>query len=121
MKRSQDEDGLLFYSSGEDKIFRDKDAKGVLSYLLKSVRYKSDDPYYSMVEAVEFGLPRKARYQLVDGDYAINEYAGSKGYYFDNKSGMWVAFDDSSNQCFVEDFQDENQALSWLNGDVELV
>ena len=60
MKRSQDEDGLLFYSSGEDKIFRDKDAKGVLSYLL-------------------------------------------------------------SNECFVEDFQDDNQALSWLNGDVELV
>lgn len=121
MKRSQDGDGLLFYIPGEDKLFRGEDAKGVLSYLLKSVRYKPDAPYYSMVEAVEFGLPRKPRYQLVDGDYAINEYAGTKGYFFDNESGMWVAFDDSSNECFVEDFQNEDQAVSWLNGDFELM
>lgn len=119
MKQLQD-DGLLKYSPDEDGIFREKAAQGVLSYLLTDVRYKPDDPYYSMIEAVEFGLPKKPRYQLQDGDYAINEYSGTIGYYFDNKSGKWVAFDNSSNDCFVEDFDTESKAIAWLKGQFEL-
>ena len=120
MKVSQD-DGILKYSPDEDRIFRGEAAKGVLSYLLKDVRYKPNDPYYSMIEAVEFGLPKKPRYQIQDGDYAINEYPESKGYFFDNKYGKWVAFDNSSNECFVEEFLDEDQAMSWLKGKIEVV
>lgn len=119
MKQSQDE-GVLNYCPDEDGVFREDAAKGVLAYLLKDVRYKPDDPYYSMIEAVEFGLPKKPRYQLQDGDYAINEYSETKGYFFDNKSGKWVAFDNSSNSCFVEDFETESRALGWLKGEFEL-
>lgn len=119
MKQSQDE-GILRHSPDEDGIFRDESAQWVLSYLLKDVRYRPDDPYYSMIEAVEFGLPKKPRYQLQDGDYAINEYPGTKGYFFDDKSGKWVAFDNSSNNCFVEDFNTELEAIGWLKGDFEL-
>lgn len=118
---SQDFMGILKYSPDEDKIFRGEDAKGVLDYLLKDVRYKPDDPYYSMIEAIEFGLPKKPRYQIQDGDYAINEYPESKGYFFDNKSGKWIAFDNSSNECFVEEFMDEGRAISWLKGEIEVV
>lgn len=120
MKQSQDDDGTLKYSTDADGIFREESAKGVLSYLLKDVRYKPDDPYYSMIEAVEFGLPKKPRYQLRDGDYAINEYPETKGYFFDNKSNKWVAFDNSSNSCFVEDFDTESEAIGWLKGEFEL-
>lgn len=118
---SQDFMGILKYSPDEDKIFRGEDAKGVLAYLLKDVRYKPDDPYYSMIEAIEFGLPRKPRYQIQDGDYVINEYPESQGYFFDNKSGKWIAFDNSSNECFVEEFMDEGRAISWLKGEIEVV
>lgn len=120
MKVSQD-DGVLKYSPDEDGIFREENAKGVLSYLLKDVRYRPDDPYYSMIEAVEFGLPKKPRYQLRDGDYAINEYPGAKGYFFDEKSHRWVAFDNSSYDCFVEDCNTEAEAIGWLKRELELV
>lgn len=121
MRKSQDDDGILKYSPSEDGIFRGEEAKGVLSYLLEDVRYRPDDPYYSLIEAVEFGLPQKPRYQLRDGDYAINEYPETKGYFFDEKSGKWVAFDNSSNDCFVEEFNSEGEAIGWLKGYFELV
>lgn len=120
MKQSQD-DGVLKYSANKDGIFRGEDAKGVLAYLLKDVRYKPDEPYYSMIEAVEFGLPKKPRYQLRDGDYAINEYPDSKGYFFDEKCSRWVAFDNSSNDCFVENFKNESEAIRWLEGELETI
>lgn len=119
MKQSQDE-GVLNYSPDEDGVFRGDAAKGVLAYLLKDVRYRPDDPYYSMIEAVEFGLPKKPRYQLKDGDYAINEYSETKGYFFDEKSCRWIAFDNSSNDCFVEEFKTELESIGWLKGEFEL-
>lgn len=118
MKQSQD-DGVLKYSPDEDGIFRAEAARGVLSYLLRAVRYRPDDPYCSLIEAVEFGLPQKPRYQLRDGDYAINEYPETKGYFFDDKSGKHVAFDNSSNECFVEEFDTESEAIGWLKGEFE--
>lgn len=120
MKKSQN-DGILKYSPNEDGIFRGEDAKGVLAYLLKDVRYRPDDPYYSLIEAVEFGLPKKPRYQLRDGDYAINEYPEAKGYFFDGKSNQWVAFDNSTYDCFVEDCNTESEAIGWLKGELELI
>lgn len=57
MKQLQD-DGVLEYAPDEDGIFRAEAARGVLSYLLRDVRYRPDDPYYSLLEAVEFGLPQ---------------------------------------------------------------
>lgn len=121
MKISQDGDGLLKFSPCEDGIFRGADAKGVLSYLLKDVRFRPDAPYYSLLEAVEFGLPRKPRYQIQDGDYTINEYPGTKGYFYDEKYDRWVAFDNSTNDCFVEEFDTESDAIDWLKGIFELV
>ena len=41
MKQSQD-DGVLKYSPDEDGIFRAEAARGVLSYLLRDVRYRPD-------------------------------------------------------------------------------
>lgn len=73
MKQLQD-DGVLEYAPDEDGIFRAEAARGVLSYLLRDVRYRPDDPYYSLLEAVEFGLPQKPRYQLQDGDCARDNH-----------------------------------------------
>ncbi|WP_236092977.1 hypothetical protein [Bacteroides thetaiotaomicron] len=119
MKQLQD-DGVLEYAPDEDGIFREAAAQGVLSYLLKDVRYRPDNPYYSMIDAVEFGLPKKPRYQLQDGDYAINEYPETKGYFFDSKAGKWVAFDNSTNDCFVEEFDKESEAIKWVKGEFEI-
>lgn len=121
MTKNQNDDGILKYSPNEDGIFKGEDAKGVLAYLLKDVRYKPDDPFYSLIEAVEFGLPRKPRYQLRDGDYAINEYPEAKGYFFDEKSSQWVAFDNSTDDCFVEDFNTKPEAIGWLKGELEVI
>lgn len=120
MKQSQDYDDILKYSPGKDGIFRGEAAKGVLSYLLKDVSYRPDDPYYSLLEAVESGLPQKTRYQLQDGDYAVNEYPKTKGYYFDDKAGKYVAFDNSSNECFVKVFDNDLEAIGWLKGKFEI-
>ncbi|KAA3994690.1 hypothetical protein K0F82_12670 [Bacteroides ovatus] len=119
MKQLQD-DGVLEYAPDEDGIFRAEAARGVLSYLLRDVRYRPDDPYYSLLEAVEFGLPQKPRYQLQDGDCAINEYPETKGCFFDDKSGKYVAFDNSSNECFVEEFDTESEAVGWLKGEISI-
>ncbi|MDR1202684.1 MAG: hypothetical protein LBL58_13810, partial [Tannerellaceae bacterium] len=42
------------YSPDSDGFYKNEDAKGVLSYLLTGVRYKPDDPNFSMRNAVEF-------------------------------------------------------------------
>lgn len=88
MEQSQDHDGMQKYSPNKDKIFRKEAAKGVLSYLIRN-----------------------------DGNYTANEYSKTKGYYFDDKSGKYVAFDNSTNECFVEEFNTESRAIGWLNGE----
>ena len=52
MKQSQD-DGVLKYYPDEDGIFRAEAARGVLSYLLRDVRYRPDDPYLSLIHISE--------------------------------------------------------------------
>ena len=32
-------------------------------------------------------------------------------------SGVWVAFDNRGNECFVEEFKSEEIALSWINNE----
>ena len=119
---SQDaRDGALKFSPDKDRIFRGDQAEGVLKYLLTDVRYKPDDPYFSFRDAVDFGMPKKPRYQLVDGDYAINEYPNTKGYYLDEKVNKWIAFDNSSNDCFVEEFESEAVAFDWICGNFDVV
>lgn len=75
------------YSPDSDGIYRGKSAEGVLSCLLKS------------------------------GNYATGKYAGTKGYFFDRKAEKWVAFDNSANECFVEEFNSETEAEEWLGED----
>jgi len=116
--KSQDDVEISFISS-EDGIYRGENAAGVFTYLNTDVRYRPDDPYFSLNDAIEFGLPRKPRYQIVEGDVACNEFAGTKGYYFNKLSSKWIAFDNSSNECFVEEFKTENSAYDWLNGTFE--
>jgi hypothetical protein len=114
---SQDIVGLK-YSPDTDGFFRNEEAKGVLGYLLTDVRYKPDDPDFSMLDAIEFGFPTKPRYLLRDGDHAINEYPKTKGYYPDKD--RWVAFDNTTGNCWVEEFESEELALSWLNGELDI-
>lgn len=43
-------------------------------------------------------------------------HSGARGWYFDTSSGHFVAFDNSTNDCFVEDFKFRWNAESWLKG-----
>jgi hypothetical protein len=114
---SQDTAGFKF-SPDTDGFFKNDDAEGVLEYLLTEVRYKPDDPNFSMRDAVEFGFPTKPRFMLRDGDYAINDYSKTMGYYLDKNK--WVAFDNSTGDCWVEEFESEELALSWLKGELDI-
>lgn len=40
------------------------------------------------------------------------------GYFFDGR--VWVAFDNKSNECWVEDFEDEETAICWLHNLFEI-
>ena len=75
------------YSPDKDGIYRGKNAEGVLSCLLKN------------------------------GDYSIYGYGGTKGCFFDREAEKWVAFDNSTNDCWVEEFNSEAEAAEWLGED----
>lgn len=107
------------YHPEADGLYRDDNAKGVLDYLLTRVRYRPDDPTFSLSDAVEFGLPHKSRYQVKDGDDVCNLYEGTKGYFMDEEAGRYVAFDNSDNECFVEEFDSPSAAENWLQGNTD--
>ncbi|WP_163318778.1 hypothetical protein [Dysgonomonas sp. 520] len=102
-------------------------AREVLKYLLAEVCYKPDTEwdlgeegrtvYRTLEYYLEHGYPRKPRYQLADGDYAVNEYGLCDGHYKDKN--MFIAFDNTSGNCNVEEFEFEEDALKWLNNDYE--
>ena len=46
-----------------------------------------------------------------DGRYPLNE--GDMGYY-KNADGIWTAWDNSTADCWVEDFKTRKEAIEWL-------
>lgn len=46
-----------------------------------------------------------------DGRYPLNE--GDMGYY-KNADGIWTAWDNSTGDCWVEDFKTRKEAIEWL-------
>lgn len=46
-----------------------------------------------------------------DGNFPA--HTGANGYYIDN--GVYVAFDNSTNDCWIEEFKTRKEALKWLN------
>ncbi|MDR1716466.1 MAG: hypothetical protein LBS20_11545 [Prevotella sp.] len=102
-------------------------AREVLSYLLKEVPYKPDQDwhineegqreYHSLEYYLEHGYPKKPRWELVDGDYAVNKYGLCDGYYKDGN--IFIAFDNTSGNCNVEEFEFEEDAVKWLNHEYE--
>lgn len=47
-----------------------------------------------------------------NGNYPA--HTGAKGYYKDD-DGVYVAFDNSTNDCWIEEFNTRKEALKWLN------
>lgn len=41
-------------------------------------------------------------------------YEGDAGYYQDKKTGKWVAFDNITCDCWIEEFDSEKEALKWI-------
>lgn len=93
----------------EDGVFRGDTAREILKYLLEEIDY--------MV-----GGKKKwcSRFELGNRYPELNKYPDTKGYYMD-KSGVWVAFDNRGNECFVEEFMSEEIALSWINNEFDVV
>lgn len=89
----------------KDGIFRGDTARKILRYLLEEIDYR--DGYSS-------------RYMIGAGCPEQNKYPDTKGYYKDI-SGVWVAFDNRGNECFVEEFKSEEIALSWINNEFDVV
>lgn len=46
-----------------------------------------------------------------DGRYPLHE--GDMGYY-KNANGIWTAWDNSTADCWVEDFKTRKEAIEWL-------
>lgn len=50
-----------------------------------------------------------------NGDCYYPAHCGMAGYYKDKKTGYWVAFDNGSGCCYIEEFDNENEALDYVN------
>ena len=50
-----------------------------------------------------------------DGTGKYPAYEGDMGYYQDKKTDKWVAFDNISCDCWIEEFDSEEEALKWIN------
>ena len=49
-------------------------------------------------------LNKKGRYPLHEGDMG----------YYKNANGIWTAWDNSTADCWVEDFKTRKEAIEWL-------
>lgn len=38
----------------------------------------------------------------------------------ENNGGTYTAIDNTTGDCYIEDFTDKQQAIAWLNGEFEL-
>lgn len=85
-------------------FYEGENARTVLDYLLADA-INPDDPKRSL-----------SRYQLRDGDYAVNEYGFCCGHFLDYD--RWLAFDNSTGCCWVEEFSSEKECLSYLKKDL---
>ena len=65
---------------------------------------------YTDVQAQELvgqileSLNEKGRYPLHEGDMG----------YYKNANGIWTAWDNSTADCWVEDFKTRKEAIEWL-------
>lgn len=85
------------FTPDKDGIFRGEPAIGMLDFLL---------------EEIEGGM---SMYQVLrDKRWLV------KGYFHD-KCGKWVAFDNRSFQCNVEEFIEESMAHDWVCGKFDVV
>ena len=41
-------------------------------------------------------------------------FVGDSGYYKDKETGKWVAFDNTTCDCWIEEFDSEKEALKWI-------
>lgn len=89
----------------KDGIFRGDIARKILNYLLEEIDYRDG---FSSRYMIGISCPEQ------------NKYPNTKGYYRD-KSGVWVAFDNRGNECFVEEFRSEAIALSWIKNEFDVV
>ena len=48
------------------------------------------------------------------GLYQPDGYPLLKGYYWSDLEGCYVAFDNTTGECWVEDYHTREQALEWL-------
>jgi len=91
-----------------DGFFKGDVAKVVLKYLLE---VPTDYPGKNMPSS---------RYMIGNRNPKLNKYPCTRGYYQDEKTSKWVAFDNLSNECFVEDFPTEVIAQSWLRYEIDV-
>ena len=85
-------------------FYEGENARTVLDYLLADIP-NPDDPKRSL-----------SRYQLRDGDYAVNKYGFCCGHF--QEGDHWIAFDNSTGQCWEEEFSSEKECLSYLKQDL---
>ncbi|HML73336.1 MAG TPA: hypothetical protein PKB02_02450 [Anaerohalosphaeraceae bacterium] len=78
---------------------------------------------YIEQQSVFFGLVAK-----IICDYILNNSKGTEayvapwvaGYFQEGTDGRWVAFDNRTGSCWVEEFYTQEQAIDWINGkDIE--
>lgn len=106
-------------------FYTGEEARKALRYLLTDVSYKPDENSYKdedgiscpidLVYFIERGFPKKPRFQLRDGDYAINELGYCCGHY--QEGDKWIAFDNSTGDCWVEEFHTEQECIDYLKGE----
>lgn len=98
-------------------------AREVLAYLLTEASYnpgiewdidrEGRRVYRDLDYYLEHGYPKKPRWELADGDYTENKYGLCDGYY--KGDNIYIAFDNTSGNCNVEEFEQEEDAVKWLN------
>lgn len=106
-------------------FYTGEEACKALRYLLTEVRYKPDEVSYKdedgmscpidLMYLIERGGPKKPRFQLRDGDYAVNEHGYCCGHYQEGE--IWIAFDNSTGDCWVEEFHTEQECIDYLKGE----
>jgi hypothetical protein len=44
---------------------------------------------------------------------------GKHGYWLDDFDDVWVAIDNRTGECLVEEFETEELCIKWLNGEID--
>ena len=51
-----------------------------------------------------------------EGQELYPAHVGDTGYFQDEKTGHWVAFDNETGDCWVEEFDTKRKASMWCDG-----